>query len=249
MLTNAIANQGPISVAVYVSSLFQYYSGGLFVDTSCPTGQINHAVTLVGYGNGSSGDYYILRNSWGTNWGDNGYMLFKRNTNGNTNQCDIATYASYPIVKSSSATTKTATSTSTKAQTQSTPKSTPQSTSSVPVATTSQMYANKCYKGNGWYANPGCQTAYYCLQSITKLECKKGYLFDANTNSCKLASQVNCSPLSSTCTNGTGYYSLSGCKKYYYCQQKIETYYCDSGYLLDPTFGRCRKASKFSCPV
>ena len=41
----------------------------MFTDTSCPAGGLNHAVNLVGYGTLNGKDYYILRNSWGTNWG------------------------------------------------------------------------------------------------------------------------------------------------------------------------------------
>lgn len=68
-VTDAIANQGPIAVGVYASSAFQLYSSGIFTDTSCPKGSINHAVNLVGYGSSNAQDFYILRNSWGTSWG------------------------------------------------------------------------------------------------------------------------------------------------------------------------------------
>ena len=69
-LVQAIANKGPVSVAFYVTSNIQNYRGGIFTDSSCPAGQINHA-TLVGYGhdNLSNLDYYIMRNSWGTGVG------------------------------------------------------------------------------------------------------------------------------------------------------------------------------------
>ena len=68
MLTNAIANVGPISVALYVTSNFQNYKSGVFIDTTCPN-SVNHAVTLVGYGTSNGQDYYILKNQWGTIWG------------------------------------------------------------------------------------------------------------------------------------------------------------------------------------
>jgi len=60
-----------VSVALYVSSNFQFYKSGLFKDTTCTGKQVNHAVNLVGYGSDSTGSYYILRNSWGTSWGKN----------------------------------------------------------------------------------------------------------------------------------------------------------------------------------
>ncbi|UCH98232.1 MAG: PKD domain-containing protein, partial [Candidatus Aminicenantes bacterium] len=69
-LKNAIYNQGPISVAVYVDSYFQAYSGGIFSNTS--SSQPNHAVILVGWND--SGGYWIMKNSWGTGWGESGYM-------------------------------------------------------------------------------------------------------------------------------------------------------------------------------
>jgi hypothetical protein len=94
LLTNAIANVGPISVALYVTSNFQNYKSGVFIDTTCPN-SVNHAVTLVGYGTLNGQDYYILKNQWGTNWGDQGYMLFARNNN---NMCNIAYRTFYPIV-------------------------------------------------------------------------------------------------------------------------------------------------------
>ncbi|HQL25078.1 MAG TPA: C1 family peptidase, partial [candidate division Zixibacteria bacterium] len=69
----AIYEHGPISVALAVTSPFHAYSGGVF--NACSEGTINHAVTLVGWDD-TMGDYgvWILRNSWGPGWGDNGYM-------------------------------------------------------------------------------------------------------------------------------------------------------------------------------
>ena len=79
----AIATYGVMDVAVYVSSNFNNYTTGVFVDenTSCnfdpcySNNGTNHAVSLVGWGhNDIAGDYWILRNSWGSSWGENGYM-------------------------------------------------------------------------------------------------------------------------------------------------------------------------------
>ncbi|MGD2090353.1 MAG: C1 family peptidase [Candidatus Aminicenantes bacterium] len=69
-LKNAILNQGPIAAAVCVDSYFQSYTGGIFTHTS--SGSVNHAVILVGWDD--SGSYWILKNSWGTGWGESGYM-------------------------------------------------------------------------------------------------------------------------------------------------------------------------------
>jgi hypothetical protein len=66
----AIYNYGPVACAVYVDSYFQYYSGGIFNGTA--SGQCNHAVILVGWDD--AGGYWIMKNSWGTGWGESGYM-------------------------------------------------------------------------------------------------------------------------------------------------------------------------------
>jgi C1A family cysteine protease len=60
---------GPVSVGLYASSKFQFYSSGTFVDKRCNQ-MADHAVLLVGYGvDQMNQDYYILKNSWGTSWG------------------------------------------------------------------------------------------------------------------------------------------------------------------------------------
>ena len=59
---------------------------------------MNHAVLVVGYGIDNSSttvpDYWIAKNSYGTGWGDNGYIYMARNQN---NSCGIASHASYPL--------------------------------------------------------------------------------------------------------------------------------------------------------
>jgi PKD repeat protein len=69
-MKNAIYTHGPISAAVYVDSYFQAYTGGIFSNTA--SYQPNHAIVLVGWND--TGGYWILKNSWGTSWGENGYM-------------------------------------------------------------------------------------------------------------------------------------------------------------------------------
>jgi hypothetical protein len=69
-LKNAIYNQGGIAVAVYANSAMQNYTGGIF--NSCASYSPNHAVMLVGWND--SGGYWIMKNSWGTGWGESGYM-------------------------------------------------------------------------------------------------------------------------------------------------------------------------------
>ena len=69
----AILEYGPISVSLHVNNSFQAYRGGVF--NNCTDGDIDHSVVLVGWDDtqGESG-VWILRNSWGTWWGESGYM-------------------------------------------------------------------------------------------------------------------------------------------------------------------------------
>ena len=72
----AIFKYGPVSVGVAVDDAFSSYSGGIFEDTGYRS--LNHAVNLVGWGEG----YWIMRNSWGTSFGEQGFMRIKFGANG-----------------------------------------------------------------------------------------------------------------------------------------------------------------------
>jgi C1A family cysteine protease len=98
-LLAAIAQQ-PVSVAIEADqSSFQFYSGGV-MSAACGTA-LDHGVLAVGYGTDSSSglDYYKVKNSWGADWGTNGYILLARGTSYNPNgQCGIQMSASMPSV-------------------------------------------------------------------------------------------------------------------------------------------------------
>jgi hypothetical protein len=75
-LKQAIAQYGPVAVSVYVGPQFSQYKSGVFATNEAgASNQTNHSVVLVGWNEDAQA--WILRNSWGANWGQNGYMLIR----------------------------------------------------------------------------------------------------------------------------------------------------------------------------
>ncbi|KAJ8710521.1 hypothetical protein PYW08_009036 [Mythimna loreyi] len=72
---------GPVTVAIHASKLMKHYSSGLFYDFSCDDSYPNHGVTIVGYGVRDGEDYWIVKNSWGELWGEDGYILMSAKNN------------------------------------------------------------------------------------------------------------------------------------------------------------------------
>lgn len=86
----AALNQQPVSVAIEADQMvFQSYTSGV-ITSGCGT-NLDHGVLAVGYGTENGQDYFLVKNSWGAGWGDNGYVKIGAN-----NQCGILLSASYP---------------------------------------------------------------------------------------------------------------------------------------------------------
>ncbi|XP_060702247.1 procathepsin L-like [Hemiscyllium ocellatum] len=95
-LAQVVAKVGPVSVAIDAThSSFQFYHTGVYYEPSCEPFVMSHAVLVVGYGRKFGSKYWIVKNSYGVEWGNEGYILMSRNRE---NNCGIATHAVYPQV-------------------------------------------------------------------------------------------------------------------------------------------------------
>lgn len=92
-LEMAVREYGPVSVGVHASNDFMSYNGGVFNGSDC-TNTINHAVLIVGFNNIHQPNYWIVKNSWGSWWGESGYIRMLKGAN----ICGIANLATYPII-------------------------------------------------------------------------------------------------------------------------------------------------------
>lgn len=94
-LKAAVALIGPISVGISLSNDLRHYHSGIF-DGCQKKDRIRHSVLLVGYGTENGQDYWLVKNSWGAKWGEDGYIKIARN---NGNMCHIAGQAVYPKIQ------------------------------------------------------------------------------------------------------------------------------------------------------
>lgn len=97
-LMKATAHQ-PVSVAIEADQRnFQLYQGGVFDDATCGT-QLDHGVLVVGYGEEDGKKFWLVKNSWGAEWGDKGYIKLERGIDAPEGRCGIAMQPSFPIKK------------------------------------------------------------------------------------------------------------------------------------------------------
>lgn len=96
-LQETVGNIGPVSVGLDAhDEKFQFYHKGVYFNETCNPDNINHAVLAIGYGFDAEtkSDYWLLKNSYGTTWGEEGYFRLARNKD---NHCGVASAAYYPL--------------------------------------------------------------------------------------------------------------------------------------------------------
>jgi C1A family cysteine protease len=101
----SVYDRGPVAVLINGDSLSSSnYINGVFSDPSCST-SLDHTVVIVGWGtqpaNGSTPaiNYWIMKNSWGSSWGQNGFFLIQRGLN----MCGINEWVYFPIMTAANA--------------------------------------------------------------------------------------------------------------------------------------------------
>uniref|UniRef100_A0A7E4VDW1 Serine/threonine-protein phosphatase n=1 Tax=Panagrellus redivivus TaxID=6233 RepID=A0A7E4VDW1_PANRE len=82
-METALRTYGPMVVAIHVNEAFMHYSCGILTTSDCKDGWIG--VAVIGFGRANDQDYWIIQNSWGTGWGEGGYIRLRRKQN----TCDI----------------------------------------------------------------------------------------------------------------------------------------------------------------
>ena len=121
-MLETVATKGPVTIGVWATPM-QFYSRGIFSGCDYTKNMnINHAVQLVGYGTEAGKDYWIVRNSWGSSWGEGGYIRLLRESEAKCGinstpqdgsackddpmtpvkvcgQCGMLSESSYPIAK------------------------------------------------------------------------------------------------------------------------------------------------------
>ena len=106
-LLAAVATNGPISVGIDATGPFQFYKGGVIPAKVCGD-QLDHGVLLVGYGvdDETKKPYWLVKNSWGKSWGEDGYFKLERLMDAGPGSCGISMEAIYPTIGPTHATPK-----------------------------------------------------------------------------------------------------------------------------------------------
>jgi cathepsin L len=95
-LLEVVAEYGPVACAIDASHIsFQEYATGIYYEEACSSTNLDHEVLTIGWGIDSGNAYWIVKNSWGTGWGENGYIRMSRNKN---NNCGIASDTGVPLI-------------------------------------------------------------------------------------------------------------------------------------------------------
>merc|ERR1711904_711128 len=95
-------NSQPVSISVQANS-FQHYSSGVLKDP-CSQRKHDHAITAVGYGTANGVDYFKVRNSWGSRWGEQGYIRMAATGGTYGTSCMFSSKPSYAVVSASDVT-------------------------------------------------------------------------------------------------------------------------------------------------
>ncbi|NXG85092.1 CYSP2 proteinase, partial [Stercorarius parasiticus] len=96
-LKAALVKHGPVAVNIDAShKSFAFYANGVYEEPRCgnETSSLDHAVLAVGYGVLHGKSYWLIKNSWSTYWGNDGYILMAMKDN----NCGVATAATFPIL-------------------------------------------------------------------------------------------------------------------------------------------------------
>lgn len=94
-LETAVA-AGPVSIAVSASGDFFRYKSGIY-DGNCGT-RLNHGITAVGYGEENGKQFFIIKNSWGTGWGNQGYIYLAKTTAQGAGKCGVCLMNTVPTL-------------------------------------------------------------------------------------------------------------------------------------------------------
>jgi C1A family cysteine protease len=93
-LKEFLYNNGPLAIAFNAEDSIMDYTSGIVDIDSCDPTILDHGVTLVGYGTEAEKDFWIVKNSWGADWGENGYFRMARGKG----MCGINTYITSAVL-------------------------------------------------------------------------------------------------------------------------------------------------------